>query len=218
MKRITIIIADGSEVYLEGMHCVLSELPYVDIYHTFSKGSTLLNRSNLPNPDLFVISTYFEDMPGIQLATSLKLRYPNSHILIMSNQVGELQLDQFLESGANGLMLKNTPKKEFIHAIKKVASGDRYLGKHFSKLITKEYIRLSKQRLPRERKLSITRREKEILGLLVNGLTSTEIAGQLFISPRTVDTHRTNLLHKLKLKNTAALVRFALENEQLIKA
>lgn len=217
MKRISIIIADGSEVYLEGMQSVLSRISHVDILHSFSKGSALLKEEKIRVPDVFVISTFFEDMPGIQLATSLKLRFPGSHILIMSNQVGELQLDQFLESGASGVMLKNTSAKEFKNAVQKVASGDRYLGKHFSKLMTKEYIRLSKQRLPRDRKTAITRREKEILGLLVNGLTSTEIAQELFISPRTVDTHRTNLLNKLKLKNTAALVRYALENEQLIR-
>ena len=213
MKKISLVIADGNEIYLEGMQCVLSKYKHIDVVNCYTHGGQILSEALPPKVNLIIISTYLQDVDGVDIAEALHKKYPNKNIMIISNQTGEINLDRFLDSGAIGLLLNNLPTNEFMQAIQKVAGGERYLGRHFSKLITKEYIRLSKQKLPKEKKTKVTRREKEILELLTEGLTSSEIANRLFISPRTVDTHRTNLLHKLGLKNTAALVRYAIENK-----
>src|SRR5690606_3537833 len=99
---------------------------------------------------------------------------------------------------------------ELLNAAEKVAGGERYLGKNFSKIMTYEYVNLVRRMRKKETVRQITEREKEVLELLIEGLTSPEIAARLYISPRTVDTHRTNLLKKLNQKNTASLVRFAI--------
>ncbi len=218
MKKISLVIADGNEIYLEGMRAILSKYKHIDIANTYTHGGQILVEALSPKINVIIVSSYLQDIDGLEIASALHKKYPDKHIIIMSNQTNDVNLDKFLECGAMGLMLNSTPPNEFLHALQKVASGERYLGKHFSKLITKEYIRLSKQRFPQEKKTKITKREKEILSLLTEGLTSSEIAKRLFISPRTVDTHRTNLLHKLNLKNTAALVRYAVENEQSVSA
>ena len=106
--------------------------------------------------------------------------------------------------------MKSAHRIELIDAASKVDEGYTYLGKIYSKMMTREYRKLTAYR---KSKKTITRREREVLYLLIQGNTSTEIASKLFISPRTVDKHRTNLLKKLNLKNTASLVRFALENK-----
>ena len=106
--------------------------------------------------------------------------------------------------------MKSAHRIDLIDAANKVADSDTYLGKIYSKMMTQEYRKLTAYR---KTKKTLTRREREVLHLLIQGNTSTEIASKLFISPRTVDKHRTNLLKKLNLKNTASLVRFALENK-----
>jgi DNA-binding NarL/FixJ family response regulator len=213
MKNISLVIADGNEIYLEGLQTILRRYNHIDIANTYTHGGQILSEALQPKINLIILSSYLQDVDGIEIAAALHKKYPNKHILILSNQTSEVNLDRFLECGAIGLMLNSTPTNEILNAIQKVAGGERYLGKHFSKLITKEYMRLAKQKHPKDKNSRITRREKEILGLLTEGLTSAEIANRLYISPRTVDTHRTNLLHKLNLKNTAALVRYAIENK-----
>ena len=142
--------------------------------------------------------------------TKLIKNFPEACILILADDSTEDTLSDFLASGAQGLLMKSAHRIELIDAANKVADSETYLGKIYSKMMTREYRKLTAYR---KTKKTITRREREVLHLLIQGHTSTEIASKLFISPRTVDKHRTNLLKKLNLKNTASLVRFALENK-----
>ncbi len=210
MGTITTIVADGNEIFRHGLSSILREADF-DILSEIDNGALILTAYENVLPELCVISFDMPEISGIQLANKISCNYPNANILILADNASEKTLNEFLDSGANGLLLKSADKIELTEAAKKISEGETHLGKQFSKMMTREYLRLS--RLKKGKRSSITPREQEVLSYIVKGLTSSEIGKKLFISPRTVDKHRTNLLKKLGLKNTASLVRYALSND-----
>jgi len=210
MGTIKTIVADGNEIFRHGLSSILRNADF-EIFSEVDNGALILTAFESVQPDLCVISFEMPEINGIQLANKMIARFPSAKILMMTDSNSDAILNEFLDSGAQGLLLKSAHQIELIDAAQKVASGENFLGKQFSHMMTREYLRLAKLR---KSKRHITLREREVLKLLVEGLTSSEIAECLFISPRTVDKHRTNLLKKLGQKNTAGLVRYAIENEK----
>jgi len=216
MINIDTIVADGNEIFRYGLSSILREQGAFNICSEIDNGALVLTAYESVKPKLCILSFSMPEMEGIIIAKKIIDKDPDANILLLADETDQKTLNEFLDSGAFGLIHKSAHHIELIDAAEKVASGERYLGKQFSRMMTKEYMRLAKKKKRPDPAKSITNREREILGLLVEGMTSTEIASKLFISPRTVEKHRTNLLKKLKLKNTAALVRFAMENEQTL--
>ena len=212
MGTITTIVADGNEIFRYGLSSILREDDF-DIISEIDNGALVLSAFEIVRPQLCVLSFDMPEISGIQLANKLISKFPETKILMLANEDSEEVLNEFLESGAQGLLLKSAYKPELLDAASKVARGETFMGKQFSLMMTREYRRLTHMKVSKKQ---VTSREKEILGLLVDGLTSSEIADKLFISPRTVDKHRTNLLKKLGQRNTAGLVRFAMENMKSI--
>ena len=213
MGTIKTIVADGNEIFRHGLGSILREGGF-DVASEIDNGALILTAFESVQPQLCVISFDMPEISGIQLANKIIAKFPEAQILVMADADSDTVLNEFLDSGAQGLLLKSAHKLELLDAARKVASGENFLGRQFSHMMTREYMRLAKMR---KSKKHVTIREREVLGLLVDGMTSTEIADKLFISPRTVDKHRTNLLKKLGQKNTAGLVRFALENKKIIQ-
>jgi DNA-binding NarL/FixJ family response regulator len=212
MGTLKTIVADGNEIFRHGLSSILTEDGFT-ICSELDNGALVLSAYEDVSPSLCVLSFNLPEIDGIQLADKIQQKDTHAQILVLADDSSEETLAQFLDSGANGLLLKSADRIEFLDACRKIAAGDTYLGKQFSKMMTREFLRIS-----RSRKLSrpqITPREKEVLSYLVKGYTSTEIANELYISSRTVDKHRTNLLQKLGLKNTASLVRYALKSDDV---
>jgi len=209
MEKITTIVGDGNEIFRHGLRSILSE-HHFDVVSETDNGALVLSAFENVRPQLCVLSFNLPEISGIRLANKLIKNCPEACILSLADDSTEDTLSDFLASGAQGLLMKSAHRIELIDAANKVADSETYLGKIYSKMMTREYRKLTAYR---KTKKTITRREREVLHLLIQGHTSTEIASKLFISPRTVDKHRTNLLKKLNLKNTASLVRFALENK-----
>ncbi|MEP1150965.1 MAG: response regulator transcription factor [Balneola sp.] len=209
MGNITTVVAEGNEIFRHGLSSILREANF-DVLSEVDNGALILTAYESVLPDLCVLSFDMPEISGIQLANKIVDKFTDAKVLILAQNASEETLNEFLDSGASGLLLKSADKIELIEAAKKIASGETHLGKQFSKMMTREYLRLS--RVKKGKHSSITPREQEVLSLLVKGLTSSEIGKKLYISPRTVDKHRTNLLKKLGLKNTASLVRYALSD------
>lgn len=147
------------------------------------------------------------DTSGVELCAIMKEKYPGIMILGLSTFNQGLYIKKMMENGASGYILKNASKEELLTAIYAVHDGSIYFSGEVGQAL-KEYQRSSKTELP-----VLSRREKEILSLIAEGYTNPEIAEKLFVSPHTVDTHRRNLLTKLDVKNTAMLIRFAVEHK-----
>lgn len=216
MNKIDTIVADGNEIFRYGLSSILRDHGAFIICSEVDNGALVLTAFESVKPELCILSFSMPEMEGIIIAKKIIDKYPEANILLLADNTDQKTLNEFLDSGAFGLIHKSAHHLELIDAAQKVANGERFLGKQFSKMMTKEYIRLARKKKRPDPVKSITKREREVLSLLTEGLTSSEIASKLYISPRTVEKHRTNLLKKLKLKNTAALVRFAMENEQAL--
>ncbi|MEX0607940.1 MAG: response regulator transcription factor [Balneolaceae bacterium] len=213
MITINTVIADGNEIFRYGLSSILRKQGEFNVCSEVDNGALVLTAFESVKPQLCILSFSMPEMDGILIAKKIIDKNPTANILLMADETDQKTLNEFLDSGAFGLLHKSAHHIELIDAAQKVANGERYLGKQFSRMMTQEYLRLARQRKRVDPSKAITKREREILTHLIDGLTSTEIASKLYISPRTVEKHRTNLLKKLDQKNTASLVRYALENE-----
>ena len=142
--------------------------------------------------------------------TELEKITDEPRVIVLTHSTELTHLNQSLKAGVKGYLTKNASSNELIDSIIEVGEGRQAFGKSASQLMIGKYADSAK-RSPSKGKKLITKREREIVKLIVQGYTSAEIANLLFISTRTVETHRSNLMNKLELKNTAALVRYAME-------
>lgn len=217
MTKITAVVAEGNDIFRYGISSILRKHGKFEIESEIDNGALVLTAFESVMPGLCILSFTMPEMDGILIANKIIEKHPGARILLLADTVDQPTLNQFLDSGASGLLHKEAHHIELLNAAEKVANGEHYLGKSFSKIMTYEYLNLVRRIKKKEPVRQITDREKEVLELLVEGLTSPEIAARLYISPRTVDTHRTNLLKKLNQKNIASLVRFAIENDRFLE-
>ena len=133
---------------------------------------------------------------------------------MLSMHIKEDFIQRSIKAGASGYLLKDSPKDELIRAIKEVARGEKYFATEVHQLMVSSYVNKAGDFTDKKRKLTgLTKREIEIIRLLSDGLSNQKIADQLGISHRTVDTHRTNIMHKVKVKNVAELVKYSIVNK-----
>lgn len=206
MKKIRILLADDHVLVRDGMKTLLKDVNDFSVVGEAADGLEVVKKVEELLPDIVTMDISMPNMNGLETIDVIHRRFPKTKILVLTMHENEEYAHRVYKSGAGGYILKNSDKKEFIHAIRMVHKGERFFSSSVSGVTSKGYVGKEVASIP------ITRREKEILRLIVDGLTNQEIADKLFISPRTVDTHRSNLMQKLEIKNTAGLVRFAIEN------
>lgn len=211
MEIIKILIADDHEILRFGVSTYLTSIRGIKVVGEASTGEECIELFKKYNPHICILDISMPQKNGIETAKAIRELNPDVKILILSMHIDRKILNDVLKAGINGYLLKNTDKSDLLQAIRSVMKGQRIFSESISQMITDSYLNKSHGHF-NAANLNITKREQEILTLIVEGLTSQEIAQKLYISPRTVDTHRFNLMQKLKIKNTAGLVRFALKN------
>lgn len=213
MKNTKILIVDDHEVVRDGLRNILLSLENVSIAGEAGDGEEAIKLYNTVRPDLVIMDISMPGMNGIEATRIIKEKDPEAKILILTMHDNQEYLNQIIRSGAKGFILKNTDKEELLEAVKTVASGENFFSKDISKLIIDNYIRSAKEQEKTDgfKEVPLTKREIEILKLIASGYSNQEIANILYISYNTVDTHRKNIMHKLSIKNTAGLVRYAIE-------
>jgi two-component system, NarL family, nitrate/nitrite response regulator NarL len=206
---INILIADDHKMVIDGLKALLSEEKNIKVIGQALSGNEVIRflKQNSDQVDLIILDINMPDTDGIETAKHVHHQYPRIKILILSMYNRPLFIKNLIEAGVSGYILKNTGKEELLSAISKITNGEDY----FSAEITKS-IMTSFKEVHLATEAQLTKREQEILRLLAKALTTSEIAEQLFLSTHTIDTHRKNLLSKLNLKNTPALVKYAIEN------
>jgi DNA-binding NarL/FixJ family response regulator len=208
METTKIIIADDHNMFLEGIASLLSNSDDVEIVGKASNGKEALSLLEKTKTDIIVLDISMPEMDGIEVAKYIKKKYPDLKTLILSTHSNSHMIAKLIRIGIDGYLLKNAEKDELLYAIKKIKSGSIYYSKEVTE-IHNEYDSNLKQNLATTTELS--NREKEILILIAQQLTAAEIAEKTFISLNTVNTHKRNLLSKLNVKNTAGLVKYAIE-------
>ncbi len=213
MKNIKILIVDDHEVVRDGLKNILLSLNNMAIAGEAANGEDAISMYDSLKPDLVIMDISMPGMNGIEATRIIKENDPNAKILILTMHDNQEYLNQIIRSGAKGFVLKNTDKEELLDAVRTVAGGENFFSKDISKLIIDNYIRSAKETDKNEgyKEVPLTKREIEILKYIAEGNSNQEIANKLYISYNTVDTHRKNIMHKLSIKNTAGLVRYAIE-------
>jgi DNA-binding NarL/FixJ family response regulator len=202
---IRVFIVDDHPLVQEGMRSLLGNEKGIELCGYAMNAQSCLGFFVHNSADVILMDINLPDMNGIDLCKDIKAKYPGIMVLALSTFNQGSYITRMMENGASGYVLKNADKKELLEAIHEVSKGKTYLSFEAGQAMRK--ISESVQ-IP-----AITRREKEILVLIAEGLTNPEIANKLFVSPSTVDSHRKNLLAKLNVKNTASLVKFAMDHE-----
>ncbi len=213
-NKIKVLIADDHKLFRRGVVTMLSGFPAISVCGEAEDGEELIKKYFELKPDVLVIDISMPVLSGTAAAKKIKSRDRLAKILFLSMYYSEEHIYTCLVSGGSGLISKNILEEELVFAIKKIYGGEKYFGKDFSgdkltELILKfESVYLNKINI---KKPDLSRRELDVLMLIGEGYTSAEISNKLVIDIRTVDTHRTNIMHKLKLRSLSELIKFAVQ-------
>jgi DNA-binding NarL/FixJ family response regulator len=208
MEKIKIILVDDHQMFRDGIKSVLSDESNIEIVGEVGNGKDLYKLLESTKPDIIIADISMPEISGIEVATYISENYADIKILILSMHSSEEFITKALNAGANGYLPKDTSMNELLEAIKTIHKGENYFNKDISNTILKSIINKSKE----DKDKKLTNREKEIISLVVEGLTNKEIADQLSISIRTVDSHKNNIMQKLNLKSSVELVKYAIKN------
>jgi DNA-binding NarL/FixJ family response regulator len=211
---INVLLADDHYIVRYGIASILRSVPDIHVIAEASDGREAVMMYIKYRPDVCIIDISMPVMNGFETTREILEVSEAAKIIVMTMHLNEEYLNQVLSAGASGYLLKNTSKHDLINAVRRVYNGEKVFSNSVSDLLTQSYIRQSKKpgdESEPKKIIRITKREREILKMIADGQTSQVIAKKLYISPRTVDTHRANLMQKLNAKNSAALVRFAVE-------
>jgi DNA-binding NarL/FixJ family response regulator len=204
-KAIHIAIVDDHPIVMEGLQKLLVNDERLVITGCFTTGHELMQfmKTGGKQVDIVLLDIKLPDISGLQLCRDVKRIAPETRVLALSNHNERSIIMQMLQNGASGYLLKNASAAELIACINEALSGAVTFSNEVKEIIARPSLH-ELQHLP-----MLTKREKEILQLIADGKTSAEIAGQLFLSPLTVETHRRNLMQKFEVKNVAALIKLA---------
>lgn len=205
-----ILLVDDHTLFRNGLKMLLNTLPDYEVTGEASNGKEFLALMEDHHYDIIFLDIEMPEMNGIEaakIATTLK---PDLKIITLSMYGDEEYYDQMLEAGAKGFLLKNTDLQEVKTAIDTVMAGGTYFSQELMQSLLRNYKSLKSHK---ETADDLSDREIEILQLICSGLSNQEIADQLFISKRTVEKHRANILEKTASKNTAGLVMYAIRNQ-----
>ena len=212
MKLITILLADDHDVVRRGMKMLLEDEEGIQIIGEAFDGLDAIEKVKMLMPNVVILDLTMPKMNGIEAAKIISEEYPEVKILIFSMHHNKEYIVKSVENGANGYLLKDTGKDELLRAIKVVSEGRKYFPPEISEVIIDELLAKTSGIQEENRPIfeKITPKEKQILGMIVQGYNSREMANKLFLSIRTVDNHRANMMKKVKAKNTADLVKMAI--------
>ena len=211
---IRVFIVDDHTLIRDGLRALLATDPQFEVVGEAGNGQELLDQLPAVTADVVLLDLNMPVLDGLATTHRLREEYPHLRILLLSMMTHERTIGEALAAGAHGYVLKNADKYEVVAALQGVASGKRFLCSEIG-LGLLEKLLLQEPRFPAPGTspgVSLTHREREILQLVASGLTNQEIADQLFTSRRTVESHRQNLLEKTGVRNTPALVKYAMEH------
>ena len=204
--RAKVFIVDDHPMVVAGLHSLLTQLGNLEVAGSVSNAFEAIPFLKKHEVDVILLDINLPDISGIDLCKKIHAEFPVVKIIGISTFSDRSYISRMIENGASGYLIKSASKEEIAEAIETVLSQKMYLGVSMEHL-ARPFSATSTGNFP-----ALTKREKEILSLISEGFTNHQIAGKLFISPLTVDSHRKNLLTKLNANNTASLVRVAIEN------
>jgi len=213
MPSIKIILTEDHQLLRDGIKALIAS-ENIEIIGEASTGAGLWTLMESVQPDIILMDISLPDVSGIELTRTLSERYPEVKVLILSMFTDESFINQAIKAGAKGYLHKNTTREEMLVAIDTVYSGSEFYSDNISRIILKSYIDKAKKNgeeisNPHE---ILSKREIEILKMFAEGFINKEIADRLFISIRTVESHKNHIMQKLSLKTQVELVKYAIRH------
>ncbi|MEL6657302.1 MAG: response regulator transcription factor [Bacteroidota bacterium] len=211
---IRLAIADDHQLFVEGMRLLLARYSDLELIIEAANGQELMRAISIQQPDLILLDLKMPEMDGLQVLRQIKQDYPQVRIIVLSLHDNERLVAHLMEEGANAYLLKNEKPATLYQAIRSVYETGYFFSDYVGKALLKNRNNriAAKARLNDIQAPSFSRRELEVLQLICQQHTTAEIAKLLFITPRTVEGHRKNLLAKSDTKNVAGLVVYAMRN------
>lgn len=211
MEEINVFVVDDHQIFLDGIVSLLDDEPNIKIVGTAHNGKEAIDKIKSSKVDVVLMDINMPEMDGIEATKQLKKINPDIKILMLTMHSEPRFIKECLEIGAKGYVMKNISKDDLLKAIETVNQDKSYLDADSQEKLISSMSNTDEEdnRNYDELAAQITQRELEILQLIALGLTSQDIATKLFISKNTVETHRKNMLAKLNVNNTAALLKIA---------
>lgn len=214
MGTTKIVLVDDHQLIRMGITALLNSESDFEVIGEVTAAKDVLGSIEMKKPDVVLMDISLDDGDGILLTKEICKKHKDIKVIMLSMHVKEDFIQRSLKAGAVGYILKDSPKDELMKAIKEVADGGKYFASEVSQLMVSSYVTKAGEFNDKKRKnTGLTNREVEVIRLLSDGLSNQKIADQLGISHRTVDTHRTNIMQKVKVKNVAELVKYAIVNK-----
>jgi len=210
MEQVKIIVVDDHKIVRDGIRALLLGEKTVKIIGEAEDSTGLFRLMENVKPDVVLLDIQLAGKSGIEIARELSDKFPCVKILVLSSNTEEETILHAVKAGAKGFLSKDTSKEELIAAIQAVFQHDNYFGEKISKIVYRSYIEQVNLNSGKGDSC-LSDRETEILILLAEGFSNKEIADKLFISPRTIDTHKANIMAKLNLNSMVELVKYAIK-------
>ena len=210
-KTIKIIIVDDHQIMVDGIKALLINDPAFQITGECNRAADVLAKMEEETPHVLITDIQMPEMSGVELTRTVKEKWPEVKILALSMFGEQATIADMLEAGVDGYILKNTGREELISAIKTVTAGQRFFSADVAAEVMKGASRIA-QTKTEEKRANLSPREKEILQLISEEKSNKIIAEELFISERTVETHRKHIFKKTGTKTIVGLIKYAMEN------
>jgi DNA-binding NarL/FixJ family response regulator len=214
-EKVKIIMVDDHQIVRDGIKALISDESWIDIIGEASNHKELFALLEKAKPDLIMLDISMPEMSGIEIAKILTEQRPEIKLLMLSMYMSEEFITNAIEAGAKGYLTKTTSQEEIINALKTITGGGEFYSDSVSNILLKSFIKKTQNKSTdsKEQPIILTKRENEILKHFAEGLSNKEIADRLFISIRTVESHKNNIMQKLELKSTVELIKYAIKNK-----
>jgi DNA-binding NarL/FixJ family response regulator len=205
-----LVLADDHPVVRKGLRALLEAEPDLRIAGEAADGLEAVKLVEQERPEVLIVDWMMPGLGGLEVIRQVRNRSPQTRCIVLSMHANEAYVLEALKNGASGYVLKEESHAAMVEAVRAVSAGRRYLSPPLSEKIIERFLS-GGEAAAEDSYEKLTDREREVLHLAAEGRTNSEIADRLFVSPRTVETHRAHLMQKLGLKNQTELIRFALK-------
>lgn len=212
-EKIKVLLVDDHKLIRDGLTSMIGKLPDFEVIGSVASGEDAINEARRNRPDVILMDIVMAGMSGIEATRWIKEIDPTIKVLLVTKEVSKEYVSAGIKSGVDGYLPKDVTSETVIEAARIVHAGDKYFNDAIMKLVFEDFYNQEKAK-PTTKKLphELTNREYEVMCWAASGKTNKEVAEGLFISVKTVETHKTKILEKLGLRNTSELVKYAITN------
>jgi DNA-binding NarL/FixJ family response regulator len=206
---IKVILADDHRIFRKGLKSLLSEKENIEVLAEADNGDEALEATRKYKPEIVVMDIAMPKMDGIEATRKIRERFPDTEVVVLSMHAKKAYIDQVLKAGAKGYVLKDSDEENLLSAIDTVHNGGYYLDSPIADQVLSDYFSDKSKRELKKQSDPLSEREREVLRLLAEGHSNQEVADTLFISRKTVENHRANIVRKTGIQGQVGLTKYA---------